>query len=140
MRYMRIEAAVVAVAARAIVAAGEELNTRYDAYCFTLWLYLPVSSRSCMPSVKMTIFGLGMKIVMDKRYTRPFLLLACYFLSSELVLELLFSSTTSNEATRKPLLYTRPRFRIQYQTIASICLRDNIRIQSWSAKLISSPS
>jgi hypothetical protein len=129
MGYMKREVAFVAVAARAIVAACEELNRSSrvddDAYCITLWLYLPVSSRSRMPSVKMTIFGFRMKMVMDKRYTRPFLLLDCHFLSSEFVLELLFSSTTSKEAIRNQYSTeeSHTKSHTQYQIIASICLQ-----------------
>lgn len=66
MRYTNREAAFVAVAASAIVAACEDLNrsSRVDdaASCIILWLYLPVSSRARMPSVKMTIFGFRMKM------------------------------------------------------------------------------
>ena len=128
MRYMNRHAVFVAVAAGTIVAACEEVNrsSRVDdaAYCITSWLYLPVSSRSRMPSVKMTIFGFRMKMVMGKRYTRPFLLLGCHFLNSESVLELLPFSTTSKGPIRKSLLYTRftrPKLRIYLSS-------ENIRV------------
>lgn len=143
MRYMNREAAFVAVAASAIVAACEELNrsNRVDdaASCIILWLYLPVSSRARMPSVKMTGFGFRMKMAMGKRYTRPFLLLlACHVLSNEFVLELSFSSMTSKDLIRKSRFYTRfshkPTF---YTKPLHNPVFKNVRIQSWSAKLIS---
>ncbi|PCH06605.1 Amine oxidase [Penicillium occitanis (nom. inval.)] len=103
MRYMNRHAVFVAVAAGTIVAACEEVNGSSwvddAAYCITSWLYLPVSSRSRMPSVKMTIFGFRMKMVMGKRYTRPFLLVDYHFLSTSW---LQYASVQRHKSTLHP--------------------------------------